>query len=139
MQPVLMFYIDFFRVLIQLSGQTNQGAVMSRPIIESLNSSLSDWVARLNRNFADCLSGPFPMGVFIDMAALDLAHPAGQYKDCFAIIDNVLYKSDGTSWVSYREPLVFVADLDTGTATVADVKNAYNALLADLRVKGYMV
>ena len=111
---------------------------MSRPILEALASSTSGWVDRLNANFSKCIDTPFPMGLFADTATLDAAYNAKKYKDCFALVSSVLYISDGTSWVPYREPLDFVSDLDTGTATVADVKNAYNALSADLQLKGYM-
>lgn len=118
---------------------------MSRPAPHnrSLNSSSTGWVSRLNENFSECLDEPFPMAMYADVTALGTAADARLYSGCRALVGSsgsvVEYTSDGTNWVPARTPLNFIADLDTGTATVADVRTAYNGLLADAQAKGWMV
>lgn len=112
---------------------------MSRPVQESTASSTSGWVARLNSNFAKLLDAPVPFAEFVDVPPLTSAYNPKLYKDCFAVIGTVLYKSDGTTWLPYREKLSFIADLDTVTATVVDIRTAYNNLLSDMQGKGWML
>lgn len=97
------------------------------------------WVATLNANTSKVLDTPFPIFLPADKATLDAITPA-LYVGCFAIVatDSRLYISDGSSWILYDAKLVFVADLVPGSATITDIKNAYNALLADMKSKGMM-
>ena len=117
---------------------------MSKPAPHNnpVNSSETGWVSRLNANFEDCLDSPFPMGQFTDSTALTTAHNPKLFKDCLALVGAsgsvVLYSSDGATWSPYREQLTFIADLVPGVATVTDIKNAYNGLLADMTAKKWM-
>lgn len=115
---------------------------MSRPTLTPTDSANPPWVAKMNQNFLECLDTPFPMALYADEAALIADANPKLYKECLALVGTVpncvLYYSDGTVWTTFRARLDFVADLNTGTATVADIKNAYNALLADIQVKGWM-
>lgn len=113
---------------------------MARPAPHDnpLNSSSTGWVSRLNTNFEDCTDSPFPIGDYADTGTLTSSANPKLYKDCLALVGGVLYRSNGTSWILHRTPLTFISDLDTGTATVADIVTAYNGLLADAVAKGWM-
>jgi hypothetical protein len=82
------------------------------------------------------------MGLFADSTALTTAHNPALFKDCTALVgasgSAVLYSSDGTTWSPYRAQLTYIADLVPGVATVTDIKNAYNGLLADMISKKWM-
>ncbi len=112
---------------------------MSRPEQDAVQSSSEGWVARLNSNFAKLLDGPTPLASFEDVASLTSAYNPKLYKDCFCVVVEDLYASDGTVWLPYREKLSFIAPLDTLTATIEDVQTAYNSLLADMQSKGWML
>jgi hypothetical protein len=83
------------------------------------------------------------MVLYADTTALTNAANPKLYKDCLALVgasgSAVLYSSDGTTWSLFRSQLTFIADLNPSTATITDVKNAYNGLLADMQTKGWMV
>ncbi len=91
-----------------------------------------DWLTKLNANFETLLDKPFPM-------AGKGSLPASKYEGCLALVGGRLEVSDGSVWSELRGQLTFIADLDTGTATIEDVKNAYNSLLADMQSKGWML
>lgn len=112
---------------------------MSRPSLVAIDVQNTGWVSRLNANFQKCLDYPFPICFPADETALDTFNP-GLYAGCLAVLqsDYRIYKSNGTSWEIYDTILDYIADLDTGTATLADVRNAYNALLSDMQNKGLM-
>ena len=116
---------------------------MSRPTLETLNSSESGWLARLNSNFQKLMDAPLPLVLHADVGALTTASNPKLYKDCFALVGASgaarLYTSDGTTWSEWRLQLANIADLVPGVATIADIKNAYNGLLADMQTKGWMV
>ena len=62
------------------------------------------------------------------------------FDACLGVLDEVLYLSDGTNWNQLDFGLLnYIADLDTGTATLNDVKTAYNNLLADMQSKNWML
>lgn len=117
---------------------------MSRPSPHNrpINSSASGWVSRLNENFSEILSEPFPMVLYADVAALSTAKDARLNKDCLALVGASgsarIYKSDGTNWEPYREQLANIPDLNPATATVSDVKDAFNLLVTDMVSKGWM-
>ena len=117
---------------------------MSRPAPHNrpIASDTADWLNRLNENFSECIDEPFPTALYADATALTTAANPKLYKDCLALVgasgSTRLYISDGTTWNPYREQLIFIADLDTGTATLTDIKNAYNGLLSDMQAKGWM-
>ena len=106
---------------------------MSRPALSDIDRTDSGWLTKVNANFEKLLDAPFPMDQEASTGALPNAK---LYKDCYVLVGDVLYQSDGTSWGTKQ--LNFIADLDTGTATVSDIKTAYNNLLADLQAKGWM-
>jgi hypothetical protein len=118
---------------------------MSRPAPQDnpIDSTTTDWVSRLNENFSAIIDEPFPMALYADVSALGTAADPKLYKDCLALVgasgSAYLYISDGTSWSEYRAQLTYIADLDTGTATLDDIKTAYNDLLADMQTKEWMV
>ena len=112
---------------------------MSRPSRKPTNASEAGWVGNINDNFAALMGTPAPLRVFTDEAELSTTFNPKLYWDCLANVSGVLYKSDGTDWVKYRTPVAFMADLDTGTATVADIRTAYNNLLSDLQSAGWML
>lgn len=106
--------------------------------IQTISSADPDWYVKLNSNFNLLLGLPFPMKTYADVATLTTAKNPKLYLNCFAAIGGIVYVSDGTSWIVYREKLTYIADLDTGTATLSDVKTAYNNLLADMRTKKWI-
>ncbi len=112
---------------------------MTRPTISDMDVTKTGWVDTINANFAKIFDAPFPVYLATDKATLDAINP-GLYVNCIAIVatDSRLYLSDGTSWNLYDTKLDFVVDLVPGSATLADIKNAYNALLADMQSKGMM-
>ncbi len=112
---------------------------MSRPTIADMDVTKAGWLATLNSNFAIVIDTPIPLYLAADMTALDTNNPA-KYTDCFAILqtDSRLYKSDGTSWLLYDAKLDFIADMNPGVSTIADIRTAYNALLADMKTKDMM-
>ena len=112
---------------------------MSRPALVPVDPKTAGWVSRLNANFAKLLDTPFPIYLAADSTALD-ANTAGLYTNCLAVLqtDYRIYRSNGTTWELYDAVLDYIADLDTGTATITTIKNAYNALLADMVAKGLM-
>lgn len=115
---------------------------MSRPTLVPINSSITGWVARINDNFEKCIDKPFPIALFVDVGTLTSSANPKLFKDCLALVGASgsarLYSSDGTVWTEYLEQLSFVSDLVPGSATIADIKNAHNGILADMQTKGYM-
>lgn len=115
---------------------------MSRPTLVPVTSSITGWVARINDNFEKCIDEPFPIALFVDVGTLTTAARPKLFKDCLALVgvsgSARLYSSDGTTWTEYLEQLTFVAALVPGSATIADIKNAHNGILADMQLKGYM-
>ena len=112
---------------------------MARPSTTAMDVTKTGWVATLNTNFAMVLDTPFPMYLATDKATLDAITP-GLYENCFALVatDSRLYISDGSTWELYDAKLDYIADMNPGVSTITDIKNAYNALLADMKSKGMM-
>ena len=111
---------------------------MSRPAREDIDRTTANWVQRFNNNMAKAVDAPAPFVIAADAPTLTALFNPKLYKDCIAVVGSLLYKSDGTTWKTFREQLTYVADLDTGTATIEDVKNSHNSLLADMQSKGWM-
>jgi len=111
---------------------------MARPAMVDIDRTAAGWVAAFNDNFAKLLDGPFPIAFYTDAAALTSAKNPKLYKDCFAIASGKLYKSDGTSWLVFRKPIAYIADLDGGTATVSSIKTAFNGILSTMKTNGWM-
>lgn len=112
---------------------------MSRPEQEPTNSSESGWDDRLNDNFEKVFDVPLSLGLFASVPILTSAYDPKLYEGCWAVIGTVIYVSDGSVWSALRDQLNNIPDLDTGTATVLDIQTAYNGLLADMQLKGWML
>jgi hypothetical protein len=112
---------------------------MSRPQRTPLDASSPGWVTRFNDLAESIVEAPLPLVQYASEGALNTAKDPRLNQDCLALVGSDLYTSDGSSWSLYREQLTFVADLDTGTATVEDIKNAFNGVLADMQAKGWML
>lgn len=112
---------------------------MTRPTIDAIDFTKSGWAALLNSAFAKVFDGPFPVYLATDKATLDAISPA-LYVNCMAIVatDSRIYTSNGTIWSLYDSILDNIADMNPGVSTIADIKDAYNALLADMQSKGMM-
>ena len=106
---------------------------MSRPTLVAIDREDTDWLTNLEANLAKLLDTPLPI---LKETVVGNLPNAKLYNDCFALVNDVLYQSNGTSWVTKQ--LDFIADLDTGTAVLGDIVTAYNDLLADLQLKGWM-
>lgn len=107
--------------------------------IENIDMTDPAWYSKLNSNFQKLLDLPFPIKTYADVSALTTAKNPKLYKNTFALVGGVIYTSDGTTWEIYRELLTYIADLVPGVATVSDIKNAYNGLLADMRSKNWIL
>jgi len=112
---------------------------MGRPTIDDIDFTKTGWVALLNAEFVKVFDGPFPVYLATDRATLDAISPA-LYENCIAIVatDSKIYLSNGTIWSLYDSKLDFIAGMNPGVSTIADIKDAYNALLADMKSKGMM-
>ncbi len=111
---------------------------MSRPARIDTDSEATGWVANINDNFEALTEAPLPLALYASSGALTSARNPKLYKDCFAMVGEVLYWSNGTTWNSYREQLDYMADLNPGTATLSDIVDAYNDLIDDMQDKGWM-
>jgi len=109
---------------------------MARPSKRTISSGLSAWDADVDFNDGLGVNVPFPLYQEATTGALPAA---SSYQDCFALVGEVLYKSDGSTWeIYYQLPeLDFIADL-AATPTVEQIATAFNSLLSDLQAKGYM-
>lgn len=116
---------------------------MSRPALVPLASDTADWLSRLNDNFEKILDAPFPMVLHANVGALTSASNPKLFKGCFALVGAAgsarLYSSDGTTWTEYLEQLPNIEALVPGSATIADIKTAYNNLIGDMQTKGWML
>ena len=107
--------------------------------LDSIDMTDAAWYSKLNSNFEKLFDLPFPIATYADVSALTTAKNPKLYKDCFALIGSLIHTSDGTTWEPYRETLTFIADLNPATATLGDIQTAYNNLLADLRLKKWIL
>lgn len=113
---------------------------MARPSRTPINVVSTGWVSRLNSEFQKLLEAPFPIYMAADTTALT-AKTAGLFTNCLAVVqtDHRIYRSNGSAWILYDKKLNFIAQLNPASATITDVKNAYNSLLADMQSKGMML
>ena len=116
---------------------------MARPSRTPLNSSESGWVARFNALAAQGMDAPAPLALYADKATLDAVVSPKLDQDCLSMVGTSgsgrIYTSDGVDHKELdRERLTYIPDFDPPTTSVADVRAAFNALLADMITKGYM-
>lgn len=112
---------------------------MARPIMESVSMLDELWYEKMNRNFAKLFDAPLPFSLLTKDGAGKFEQDPRVKKGCVGVFGLGLFISDGVEWTSTgREVLSYIADLNPATATVEDIKNAYNLLVNDLQVKGWM-
>lgn len=102
--------------------------------METISASDVLWWQKVNGNFEKIVDLPVPIKPYADIATLDAAKNPKLYKNCLSMIGGILHRSNGTASEPLRQ-LDFIADLDTGTATLPDIVSAYNSLLSDMRAK----
>lgn len=111
---------------------------MTRPTLDSISMIDSAWVSKINSNFYKLLNSPFPIAPLTKTLTKFDQDPRA-FNGCFSVFEGHLYTSNGSNWVLLGfEILNNIANLDPLTATVADIKTAYNTLLADLQAKSWM-
>lgn len=68
-----------------------------------------------------------------------ILNDARLFQNCIGVYDGILYVSNGTSWNRAPQALLSIlADLVPGVATIQDIQDAFNALLADMRTKNWL-
>jgi hypothetical protein len=109
---------------------------MARPTKKTISSGITAWDADVDFNDGLGLTVPLPLYQESSTGALP---SAALYNDCFALVGAVLYKSNGTTWEQYINvpKLTLIANL-AASPTVEQISTAFNALLTDLKAKGYM-
>jgi len=105
--------------------------------MQTISGSDALWWQKMNANFTALVNAPFPLKTYTDVSALTTAKNPKLYKNCLALINGIKYQSNGTTWIPLQQ-LSARADLVPGSVSFADVKTAYNNLLADLRAKHWL-
>ena len=105
---------------------------MARPSYTPVDRTTDGWQDEVNDNFDKVIDAPL---VLSEESVAGFR--ASQYENCLIMQSGTMYISDGTVWKPYRQ-LEYIADLDRDTATLTDVRNAYNSLLADAKAKDMM-
>lgn len=99
---------------------------MARPTRRVIASGIAAWDADSDANFNIITGAPFPM---FQVAVVGSLPTASSYDDCFALVDDVLYQSDGATWAPYQQ----AANVPDSTAVNAtDMATDFNTLLAAL-------
>jgi len=116
---------------------------MPRPAQVPLDSASTGWVTRFNDNTEKVIDAPAPLALYADAPTLTTAKKPKLNADCLAMVGGTggarIHTSDGTDWNDMaRELLTFVPDFVPASTPIADIKDAYNALVADMIAKGYM-
>lgn len=106
---------------------------MSRPTRRNITSGIAAWDADTDENFSKVFDAPFPMFQETDAGSLPAA---SSYDSCFALVNDILYVSDGTSWAPYLGTSANVPDSTATTA--ADMASDFNDLLSALKTAGIM-
>ncbi len=106
---------------------------MSRPTRRVITSGVAAWDADVDENFNKVFNAPFPMYQVDDVGDLP---SAGSYESCFALVEDTLYISNGSSW----EPDENVAAnvLDSTATTAPEMVSDFNGLLSALQLAGIM-
>ena len=111
---------------------------MSRPEYTPIDYSVEGWVAPLNAVFDILFSLPFPIGIYTDTGTLASEAPAYFFKDCLALVEGVMYISNGMDWVVYeRLQLINIPEL-VEESTATDLRDSINVLIADMKTKKWM-
>lgn len=105
---------------------------MTRPKRIVLGEGNQAWDGEADANFAMLTESPLPVYEADTLVDLTNDFPPISYEQCFAIIGNDLYTSDGAAWNPYTGP---VADNvpDSTATTIVDMATDFNTLLQALR------
>ena len=71
---------------------------MARPSPPNFVSGQSGWDTVLQEWKEAVFDQPLALVQYADVSALTTAHSPAQFEACIAMVGNVLYVSDGTSW-----------------------------------------
>jgi hypothetical protein len=108
---------------------------MARPTRLVIASGIAAWDADTDENFDIIAGAPFPMVQEANTTDLATNFPADEYDDCFALVDDVIYISNGTSWEVYRQSANVA---DSTATTVSEMATDFNELLAALQSANIM-
>ena len=106
---------------------------MARPTRRVIASGIAAWDADSDSNFDKITGAPFPM---FQVAVVGNLPAASSYEDCFALVDDTLYISNGSTWEVYTGQAANVPD--SVAVTVAAMASDFNDLLAALQTAGIM-
>lgn len=99
---------------------------MTRPTRRTIASGIAAWDADVDANFDQITGAPFPM---FQVSLVGSLPAASSYDDCLALVDDVMYISNGSTWEVYQQS----ANVPDSTATTAtDMATDFNTLLAAL-------
>lgn len=105
---------------------------MARPSRFVLASGIASWDADVDADFSLLFDVPFAM---YQVALAGDLPAASSYDQCLALVNDVLYISNGSTW----EPYQVAANVADSTATTAsEMATDFNELLAALRNAGIM-
>ena len=105
---------------------------MARPTRRVIASGIAAWDADTDENFDKITGAPI---AFAQYALVGDLPTASSYDDCFALVVDVLYYSDGATWAPYQE----AANVADSTATDAtQMATDFNLLLTALQDAGIM-
>lgn len=106
---------------------------MARPTRKIISSGISAWDGDVDANFGNLTDSPFPI---FQVDLVGELPAASLYDDCFALVGDDLYQSNGTAWSPYLGEAANVPD-STAT-TVSQMASDFNDLLAALQNAGIM-
>lgn len=105
---------------------------MSRPVRRVIASGIAAWDGDVDANFDAITGAPFPVAQYATTGALPAA---SSYDQCLALVVDVLYISNGSTWEVYQQS----ANVPDSTAvTAADMASDFNDLLSALQTAGIM-
>ena len=105
---------------------------MARPSRFILASGIASWDADGDANFSLLFDKPFPM---YQVASVGSLPSASSYDQCLALVNDILYISNGSTWQPYQ----VAANVADSTATTAsEMATDFNELLTALKNAGIM-
>lgn len=110
---------------------------MSRPTMDIISMTDTDWLTKTNSNFTKLFDVPFPVYQLPGTSPGFGVTPA-LFSNCIAIKDASIRISDGTQWSDLvPQSFEFVEALEV-SASLSDVVDAFNLLLSKLTENGWM-
>jgi hypothetical protein len=102
---------------------------MPRPTRRIIASGIAAWDADTDDNFNAITGEPFPMFQVVAPDEETDLPTASSYDQCFALVEDVMYISNGATWEVYQQ----AANVpDSTAATATDMATDFNTLLAVL-------